>query len=89
MFRTTLVHHQGAHQSLHKTIMIGLVVHVEELLVICHVVDCYTVDKSSVCMIQGCSRLALNNGTIIARNGKYRKWNNSRIQYIHWIRCQN
>jgi hypothetical protein len=40
MFRNLLVHDQGVHQLLHKSylIMIGLIVHVEELLVICRVV---------------------------------------------------
>ena len=33
--------------------MFGLIVHVEELMVIFHVVNCYTVDESSVWMIQG------------------------------------
>ena len=29
MFRTSLVHHQGAHQSLHKSVMFGLIVQLD------------------------------------------------------------
>jgi hypothetical protein len=48
---TSLFHHQEAQQSVHTTIMFGLTVQVEELLVIIDVVNCYTVNKSSVWMI--------------------------------------
>jgi hypothetical protein len=46
MFRPLLVRHQRAYQSLHKT-MFGLILYVEELLVIFRVWNCYTVNKSS------------------------------------------
>jgi hypothetical protein len=55
MLQTSKVLHQGIHQSLPETVMFGLILHVE-LLVIFRVVNCYIVPKGSVWMIQGCSR---------------------------------
>jgi hypothetical protein len=72
MFRTSLVHRQGAHQSLHKTIMSGLIAHVEELLVIFGVVKCYTLDKSSVWKIQEYSPLFYATTHVLPDDGPTR-----------------
>jgi hypothetical protein len=67
-FCTSLVHHQAVHKSMQKTIMFGLTVHTEELLVIFNAVNCCTVDSSTVNTPESSDRLSRNVGIQLPLN---------------------